>query len=94
MTLYIGKTVSPRHGFVFDKIPTRHGSKHADYGQLIAHHQDQYGPILDCVFEMADMIATSNGVSHEKAIETVLADEGWRILPTHRKSILERLKAA
>lgn len=83
---------SPRHGFPFNKVPTIRGSVYG--GSNIYHHPESYGPILDCVYEMADQIASSNGVTHESAINTVLKDEGWHVLPTHRALILAKLKEA
>lgn len=85
------KHKSPRHGFLFDRVPTVRGSMYG--GSIVRHHPESYGPILDCVFEMADDIATSNGVTPAAAIEQVLKDEGWRVLPTHKKEILKRLES-
>jgi len=85
------KQASPRHGFVFDEVPTVRGSMYG--GSIVKHYPECYGPILDCVFEMTDDIATSNGVTHDAAIGQVLKDEGWRVLPKHRRQIIERLAA-
>lgn len=90
MAQSVGKYQSPRHGFKFDHVPTVRASIAG--GSLIVHYPDSYGPILDCVFEMADDVATANGLSFDDAINTVLRDEGWSILPTHRALILAKLK--
>lgn len=82
---------SPRHGFKCDKRPTR--SYPPWGGSRPVHGKQDYGPILDCVYEMADDISTSNGVSPEAAIDSVLRSEGWKILPTHRTQILQRLNS-
>jgi hypothetical protein len=81
---------SPRHGFRFAHIPTVRGSTYG--GSIVRHYPDSYASILDCVFEMADDVATSNSWTHDRAIEQVLKDEGWRLLPRHRKLILQRLQ--
>ncbi len=73
---------SPRHGIVFDKIPT--------YQTFIYHPPETYAWILDCVYEMVDDVSSANGVSLEAAIAQVLKDENWRVLPTHQKQIIER----
>jgi len=80
---------SPRHGIEFDRVPTVKASIRG--GSKVKHRAGEYGPILDCVLEMADDISTGNGVSVESAVSQVLADEGWRILPTHRAAIVARL---
>lgn len=80
---------SPRHGFSFNAVPTKKASMYG--GSLTVHYPESYGPILDCVYEMAVDIAAANAVSDESAIATVLRDEGWRVLPTHRAQILQRL---
>jgi hypothetical protein len=82
---------SPRHGFAFDQVPTVKGSMYG--GSIVRHFPDSYGAILDCVYEMADDISNGNGVSIERAIDQVLKDEGWRILPRHRAEIVRRLSA-
>jgi hypothetical protein len=81
---------SPRHGFVFKEVPTVRGSQYG--GSVVAHFEHSYACILDCVYEMADQIATGNGWSVDKAISQVLKDEGWRLLPKHRKNIALRLE--
>lgn len=80
---------SPRHGFEFDRVPTVRGSIRG--GSVVAHYAESYGPILDCVFEMASDISSANGWPPEDAVAHVLRDEGWRLLPTHRAAIVARL---
>jgi hypothetical protein len=82
------KQSSLRHGFMFDAVPTILG--------CVTYASDPapaYGAILDSAFEMADAIATSNGVPPASALAQVMQDEGWRILPRHRREILARLEA-
>lgn len=78
-------TTSSRHGFSFNRVPTYCRGD-------MRYTQKDYAAILDCVYEMADMIANSNGVSNSRAIDTVLETEGWVILPTHRTMILKKLE--
>ena len=80
---------SPRHGFVFTKVPTRRGSVWG--GSVVVHYEESYSLILDCVYEMADQIATGNGWSVDKAIDQVLKDEDWKLLPKHRTAIRNRI---
>jgi hypothetical protein len=81
--------ISPRHGFKFTHIPTRRGSVFG--GSVVVHYEEEYAPILDCVYEMAEQIATGNGWPVEKAIKQVCKDEGWTLLPTHKRMIQNRI---
>ena len=87
----IAQRVSPRHSFAFNEVPTVRGSVWG--GSIIRHYPDSYAGILDCVYEMADMIACSNDWDYNKSIDTVLKDEGWTLIPKHRQMILDRLSA-
>lgn len=80
---------SPRHGFAFNEVPTRRGSPWG--GSVVVHYEEAYASILDCVYEMADQVATSNGIHVDAAITQVLKDEGWTLLPQHRKMICNRI---
>lgn len=80
---------SPRHGFRCDRVPSRRGPV---FGFSVpTHGKRECGAILDCVYEMAEQIATGNGWPVDKAISQVLKDEGWVLLPTQRKEILNRV---
>lgn len=81
--------VSPRHGFTFTEVPTVRGSTYG--GSCVFHYPDSYGAILDSTFEMADAVASANGIAAAAAMDQVLKDEGWRLLPKHRKVIEARL---
>lgn len=83
MARRILSTHTLRYRIPYANIPTMHGYDHPP--------QEEYGTILDCVYEMADMVSTSNGISVDSAIEQVLKDEGWHILPTHKQLILSLL---
>ena len=48
--------------------------------------------MLDCIYEMTLDLVDANADEPEKAIEQVLSDEGWRILPTHKKAVLDRVR--
>jgi hypothetical protein len=85
------KRKSPRHGIVFDRVPTIKGSIWG--GSFAPYCPATYGQILDCVVDMADQIATANAWTYDHAIEKVLADEGWRLLPTHTRKIIKILEA-
>jgi hypothetical protein len=89
MSKFIGKTVSNRHKIQFNSLPTKH-SMRGSYD--IYHDYRDYADILDCVYEMSDMISCSNGVSLERAIDQVLLDEQWTILPSHKKLIATMLQ--
>lgn len=80
---------SPRHGFKFMEVPTRRGSAYG--GSVVVHYEESYSLILDCVYEMADQVATANGWSVERAIDQVLKDEGWTLLPSHKMDIRNRI---
>ena len=85
MSQRIIPTQSPRNAIPYRAIPTRRGSIYG--GSITPYSWQEYGVILDCVYEMADDIGTGNGVTPFQAIVTVLHDEGWRVLPTHQKAI-------
>lgn len=89
MARYIGKTTTKRNHLPYNRIPTVRGSVYG-YG-FLRYDEETYDNILDCVYEMSDMIAESNGISIDAAISQVLKDEEWYILPSHRKMIVEHL---
>ena len=94
MTRKVPPTTSARHGFTFSAIPTVGGSAYGGSypnGCGATQPSVDYGQVLDCVFEMAGDLADCNGLSHDRAVDQVLRDEGWRILPTHRAEIIRRL---
>lgn len=89
MSRAIAKRESIRYRFEFDKIPTfKIGPRSLDICNA-----DDYGCIIDNVIDMADAVSTSNGVSVASAIETVCKDEGWKVLNSHKKRIIEFLNS-
>ena len=66
---------------------------HIRFGGDLVENPQEYGPTLDCVYEMTSDTADANGVPYSQAIEQVLQTNGWSILPTHKRNILERLEA-
>lgn len=46
---------------------------------------EEYGRVLDCIYEMADQIATSNDIKIEDAIDKACRDQGWIVLPKHKR---------
>lgn len=90
MTHYIGESLTPRYSLKIYSVPTYYGSSYR--APIDYYTPESYKAILDCVYEMTDMVTTSNGVSVEQALSTVLADEGWHILPSHKKMIVKRLE--
>lgn len=85
------KQSSPRHGFVFDAVPTKSMGYYLT--AAVPHPAAEYGLILDSVFEMADAIATSNGTPPASAVEQVIEAEGWRLLPRHKRAIVNALQS-
>jgi hypothetical protein len=85
----ISKSFSKRNKIPYASIPTRRGSIAG--GSVVVHYPERYGEVLDCFYEMTDMIASGNGVSIDSAMATVLKDEGWKVLPTHKKLIKKML---
>ena len=75
---------SPRNGIDYDSVPTRKG--------WMLYCPETYASILDCVFEMADHIMTGNGVPASTAVQQVLRDERWTLLPSHFRVIVARLE--
>ena len=87
MSEKISKRISPRYKFEYNKVPTR------GLGCATPCFYNEYGEIIDNVIDMADAVSASNGVSIAAAIETVCKDEGWVILPSHKKRIIEFLES-
>lgn len=88
MAKYIGKKLTQRNNIPFTKIPVV-----TVYGTVVKRYPErEYSDILDCVYEMADMVSNANGITVESAIEQVLHDEQWNILPVHKKLIAQLLK--
>lgn len=90
MTHYILREHSPRNRIPFNHLPTKRGSVWG--GSHVVHHREDYASILDSVLEMTRDVALGNGVPFEQAIEQVCKDENWRVIPRHKKLILERLQ--
>lgn len=86
----VRSSLSPRHAFPFSKLPAIYYPN--THGDPLGHAGAAYGAMLDSVYEMADDIATGNGWTPERAIDSACTAEGWRILPTHRRMIAARLK--
>ena len=80
---------SPRHGFRCDRVPRQRN--HVWGGSVPGLGLRDLGPKMDCIYEMAEQVATGNGWPVDKAISQVLKDEGWVLLPTQRKEILNRI---
>jgi hypothetical protein len=53
----------------------------------------EYGQTLDCVYEMTRDTADANGIPYSQAVGQVLHTNNWTVLPTHQRTILERLEA-
>lgn len=91
MTLAVTRIASPRWGFSVKTVPTRKLSRHGD--SYTPYSAADYAQILDTVYEMADQVANSNGISHERAIEQVIRAEEFCILPSDVKRIVAKLNA-
>ena len=79
---------SPRHGFVCKHRPMRSRSPF-----IPCYSWQDYESMIDSVFEMADAIATSNGTPPASAVEQVIEAEGWRLLPRHKRAIVNALQS-
>lgn len=90
MAKLVGKKHTPRHNLPYNKVPTVRGPVWGN--STLRYTGNDYGYILDAVYEMVDMVATSNGVSLESAMRTVLNDEEWYILPSHQTMIYTLLE--
>lgn len=85
MATYVGKKLTSRYRLPYNKVPTIRGPF---FGTSIARYaRDDYGCILDAVYEMTDMVSNGNGVSPESAMRTVMQDKDLYILPSHRTMI-------
>jgi hypothetical protein len=91
MTQTCRKQESPRYRFVFDKVPTMRVNRYGGSCEFYSSPRS-YGQVLDCIYEMTLDLVDANADEPEKAIEQVLSDEGWRILPTHKKAVLDRVR--
>jgi len=92
MAKYIGKHRTGRYDLPYDEIPTIKGSVWG--GSYEPYTPEEYGAILDCVYEMTDMVFHSNGETIHKAMTKVIQDEKWRILPSHQKMLLTYVELA
>ena len=89
LSRYVGKSTTPQYSLPYDRVPTVRGPI---WGYSVDRYTSRdYSAILDCVYEMADMVASSNGGTIEESINRVLKDEDWYILPTHKKLIIKLL---
>jgi hypothetical protein len=92
MTIHFQTRFTPRNKIRYDKAPSQPYTV-VDQDTTSVEWPKDYGPILDSVYEMADQIMTGNGVSARQAIEQVIKDERWKILPTHIDMLVRRLEA-
>lgn len=79
------KTISPRHGFVVQAVPTVNGW---DWFS----EASGYAAVLDCVYEMTLDLVGANAITPAAAVAQVMADEYWKVLPTHVKAIIKRVE--
>lgn len=77
MTLEL-TALSPRNAIPYNEIPS-------------GVTAEDYGAILDCVYEMADDVATANGIGVWTAIGRVLRYEKWILLECHERLIYNLL---
>jgi hypothetical protein len=91
MSRRITPVTSQRWRFRFGAIPTVDGIAYPNQCGT-SRPEDDYACVLDCTYEMACDITDANGVTPDAAISQVLKDEGWRILPTHRRDIIDRMR--
>lgn len=91
MAHYIGVTKTQRNQLPYNRIPTVRVTCMAGLSRD-RYDRETYDKILDCVYEMTDMVSTSNGIPLERALYQVLKDEDWYILPSHKDMILAKLK--
>lgn len=85
MAIQIHPLKTPRHGIEINFVPSVKGGFYDD--SIGLYSRNEYAAILDSVYEMADAICTSNGVSPMTAVKQVCQDEGWTVLPTHQDLI-------
>lgn len=76
---------SPRHEIAYMHIPARKSKPTQKLMPL--YSVEEYGRIIDATYEMADQIATSNGVTVAQAINIIMYDEKWKLLHSERKAI-------
>ena len=89
MALSIGKQHTLRYNLPYNKVPTVTGMVWG--GSMSRYTVEDYGCILDAVYEMTDMVSNGNGVSLESAMNTVMVDKALYILPSHRTMIYTSL---
>lgn len=84
------KTISPRHGFVVQAVPTVNRCDWYEYltGDAPAH----YAAVLDCVYEMTLDLVGANAITPAAAVAQVMVDENWKVLPKHVKAIIKRVE--
>lgn len=93
MTLLIRGLRSPRNSIPFDRVPTVRGPFYGT--RVVVHHERDYGPILDSVYEMAIAVRDANGISASEALHEVLVvSPEWRVLPRHQKDIVRLMEEA
>ena len=79
-----------RHNIEFNRIPKRYDLRAV---RQQAQSITDYAAILDSTYEMADMVATSNSLSLESALNQVLKDEKFTVLKADQHTILKMLGA-
>jgi len=79
------KTISPRHGFVVETVPTVNGW---DWFS----EASSYAAVLDCIYEMTLDLVGANAITTAAAVAQVMVDENWKVLPTHVEAIIKRVE--
>lgn len=92
MSEYILRELSPRHSFPFNHLPTYRGSMYG--GSIACYGRETYGAIIDSVYEMASDLRDANGITAAAAVDQACKDEGWRVMPRHKKLILAKMEPA
>lgn len=83
------KQKSYLYGFEFNQVPT---VKIGIHGSAVKHNPESYSMILDNVYGMALNVGSIYSVDYSTEIDNILRDEDWKILPSHRKLILNKLE--
>lgn len=95
MSIYVGKQYSARHKIPFDNIPSVKQVYKEKFTVNPAWCIEDYGSMLDAIFECTDMQSVSNGETINTALWSVLEyfkeRENWLILVKDQKTIAKML---
>lgn len=86
----VGKMKTPRNGMEYDRVPSQ---VQKDGSHKMLYTPEEYGAVLDTVYEIAQAVKDANGVSVHTALQSAVTQTGYRIMAVHHTLIAAHVGA-